>query len=180
MFAHLRDSVLLIRGRQGGGGGEIYKSGSSDTIISALLSDTERSYLGKINKSTSRNPLKTFNDTLTKAREWTNSSRPVNVTAAPRRAQEQVRNNSYQTPNVLSQSFKGGWQLSMQGRQMSISRCWISSQEGQILIEYVVCKIFHIVCKLCDLCRHNFVFHSRAVQDLLQKYWIYYPLKPCR
>lgn len=104
----------------------------------------------------------------------------MNVTAAPRRAQEQVRNNSYQTSNVLSQSFKGGWQLSMQGRQMSISRCWISSQEGQILIEYVVCKIFHIVCKLCDLCRHSFVSHSRAVQDLLQKYWIYYPLKPCR
>lgn len=64
VFFHLSDSVLLIRGRQGGGGGEIYNSGSSETIISALLSDTEWSYLGKINKSTVRNPLKNFFTTL--------------------------------------------------------------------------------------------------------------------
>lgn len=81
-FAHLNDSVLLIRGRQGGGGGEIYNSGSSETIISALLSDTERSYLGKIKKSTSRSPLKSFFVTL-----WPNPENEALTPADPRMLQ---------------------------------------------------------------------------------------------
>lgn len=171
MFAHLSNSVLLIRGWQGGGGGEIYNSGSSETIISALLSDTERSYLGKIKKSTSRNPLKSFFMTLWPKPENEHYHQQTHECySCSHETSETVSNNSHQTSNVLSQSLKGGWQLSMQGRQMSISRCWISSQDSQILIQYIVCKIFPIVCKLCDPCRHNFLFHYRAVQDLLHKY----------
>lgn len=108
-------------------------------------------------------PLKTFSWPFDQSQRMsTITSRPMNVTATPMRSLKQVSNNSYQTSNVLSQSLKGGWQLPMQGRQMSISRCWISSQVGQILKQYVVCKIFLIECKLCDLCRHNFLFHYCA------------------
>lgn len=125
----------------------------------------------KSTKAQQEIPLKTFPWPFDQSKRMsTVTSRPMNVTAAPVRPLKQVGNNSYQTSSVLSQSLKGGWQLSVQGREMSVSRCWISSQEGQILIEYVVCEIFLIVCKLCDVCKHNFLSHSRAVQDLLQKY----------
>lgn len=125
----------------------------------------------KIKKSTSRNPLKSFFMTLWPKPENEHYHQQTHECySCSHETSETVSNNSHQTSNVLSQSLKGGWQLSMQGRQMSISRCWISSQDSQILIQYIVCKIFPIVCKLCDLCRHNFLFYYRAVQDLLHKY----------